>query len=126
MFKMSKQELVARLIASAEVGLRSLSDDDRKRQLILLTPAGMITCTEAKLSSYDEVIAKSAETRNVNIMEFALTSKGPESVNSLGDEETFLYCVDAVITPYSGGRINVPSICIALESVFGCSIGFVD
>ena len=125
MFKMSKEELVARLsvVTSADFS-KFLTDDVQERKLILLTPAGLITCRSAKISDTEEVIETAGETKTLNLLEMALSAKMPDDSQAGVEERTFLYCVDATITPYSGGTINVPGICIALESVFGFSLGY--
>lgn len=125
MFMMSKEELVARLSAVVSTDLsKLLKNDEPERKLILLTPAGMVTCRDAKICKPEELVETAGETKSMNLLEMALSVKMPEESQTDEDEEMFLYCVDATITPYSGGTINVPAICIALESVFGFSLGY--
>lgn len=125
MFKMSKEELVARLSAVVSTDFsKLLTDDARERKLILLTPAGMVTCRDAKICDTEEVAETAGETKSLNLLEMALSVKLPDDSQADVEEKMFLYCVDATITPYSGGTINVPGICIALESVFGFSLGY--
>ena len=101
MFSMSKKELVARLQVTADLDLSKFGDDMKSRKMLL-----------------------SRETSSVNLLDLALTAPLPERIETEDDKKVFLYCVDVQFLPNSGGNIiNIPAICIDLDSVSGFSLG---
>ena len=121
MFSMSKKELVARLQVTADLDLSKFGDD---MKMLLLTSSGIISCSDISLRSYDDVLKESRETSSVNLLDLALTAPLPERIETEDDKKVFLYCVDVQFLPNSGGNIiNIPAICIDLDSVSGFSLG---
>ena len=84
----------------------------------------LISCSDINLRSYDDVLKESQETNSVNLLDLALTAPLPERIETEDDKKVFLYCVDVQFLPNSGGNIiNIPAICIDLDSVSGFSLG---
>ena len=124
MFSMSKKELVARLQVTADLDLSKFGDDMKSRKMLLLTSSGIISCSDISLRSYDDVLKESRETSSVNLLDLALTAPLPERIETEDDKKVFLYCVDVQFLPNSGGNIiNIPAICIDLDSASGFSLG---
>lgn len=124
MFSMSKKELAARLQATSGIDLSKFGDDTQSRKMLLLTASGMMSCSDINLRSYDDVLKESQETNSINLLDLALTAQLPEKVEIEDDKKVFLYCVDVQFLPNSGVNIiDIPAICVDLDSVFGFSFG---
>lgn len=121
MFWMSKPELASRLIAALEFNANK-NPGARSNKLILMTPAGTITCSDAEIRTTQEGTGE--------LLDLALSIEISEEVTEVVDgnstKEAFLYCVDAEIATYNGSTLCVPKIAIALDSVFGFTMGSMD
>lgn len=56
MFFMSKEELVARLQTTANADITKFTDAAQSQKLFLLTQAGIMSCSDVNLRSYDDVL----------------------------------------------------------------------
>lgn len=124
MFTMAKEELVARLQGASDIDLSEFGDNTQGRKLFLLTQAGMMSCSDIALRSYEEVLEKAKEEKQLNLLDLALAAPLPGNHENEKVKKTFLYCVDVDFLPNSGGNpVGIPAICIDLDSVFGFSLG---
>ena len=124
MFSMSKEELVARLQATARADNTKYQGDLQNQKLFLLTQAGIMSCSDINLRSYDDVLQDAKTKNSCNLLDLALATPLPGDAKIEKVEKTFLYCVDVDFLPHSGGNlISLPAICIDLDSVFGFSFG---
>ena len=124
MFFMSKEELVARLQTTANADITKFTDAAQSQKLFLLTQAGIMSCSDVNLRSYDDVLQDVKTKNSFNLLDFALATPLPGDAKIEKVKKTFLYCVDVDFLPNSGGNlISLPAICIDLDRVCGFSVG---
>lgn len=126
MFMMSREELIARLIASTKTDYSSISSEaSGKMNLLLYIPGGVISCTAADIPTLDELVSSIEQTRKLSTLEMALVAESPVAASKQEYEEMFLYCKDAKIVMFSGDQFPATELVVPLSSVLGFSLGSV-
>lgn len=127
MFRMSREELIARLEAAERMSFTKLGAPDHANlKLLLYVPSGMIACTSVDLPSKSEVIVQEEDSWHFAPLDLALSVDCPVEMPREVKEEVFLYCKEAVIIPFSGKEIHANALVVPLSAVIGFSLGAVD
>ncbi len=124
MFRMSREELIARLETATRMDYSKLNATSPVNlKLLLYVPGGMIACSSANLPTRDDVIVQEGNSMHFAPLDLILSVDCPLEIPSEAEKELFLYCKDAVIIPFSGKEIRAESLVVPLSAVTGFSLG---
>lgn len=123
MFRMSREELIARLDAVTKMSYDKIpTEKPIKPKLLLYVPSGVVSCSSAKIPTQNEYQAAVVADNAINLLELALSSSIPDEVRTQQSCESFLYCKDAKIITFDGHEFPASALCIPLASIFGFSV----